>query len=353
MDVEERVRLVLREPTEEVVTEEELRELFKVNDRPNHYIGFEISGPLHLGSLVVAGFKLRDFVKAGVRTRVFLADWHSYINDKLGGDWERIKRAAYYYKKAFEAFVPGVEVILGSDLYSKNDEYWKNLIKFSKHVTLRRATRTLTIMGRTAKEALDIAQYIYPSMQAVDIWALNVDIAHAGMDQRKVHMLARDVFPKMGWKPPIAVHHHLLPGLEAPTKMGFDEDEKMDEKISSKMSKSKPWTAIFIHDPPELVERKLIKAWCPERMVEGNPILEIARYIVFHEREEFKVERPSKYGGDITFYSYKELEEAYRNGKLHPLDLKKAVAKEINRIIEPVRSIFINDRGYFETLVED
>lgn len=352
MDLEEKIELVLREPTEEVVTLKELRELFQTNERPSHYIGFEISGPLHLGSLVIAGFKLRDLLKAGVRTRVFLADWHSFINDKLGGDWERIKRAAKYYQKAFEAFAPGVETLLGSDLYHHNDEYWKNLIRFSKHVTLNRATRTLTIMGRTARDALDIAQYIYPSMQAVDIWALNADIAHAGMDQRKVHMLAREVFPKMGWRPPIALHHHLLPGLASPVKMGLDEDEKMDERISSKMSKSKPMTAIFIHDPPEVVEKKILKAWCPERISDNNPVMEIARYVVFHEVKEFEVERPSKYGGDTVFASYEELKKEYEAGKLHPLDLKKAVAREVNRIIDPVRGLFINDKGYLETLVD-
>jgi tyrosyl-tRNA synthetase len=345
--------LVLKEPTEEVITAGELRELFQTKERPTHYIGFEISGPLHLGSLVVAGFKLRDFLKAGIRVQVFLADWHSYINDKLGGDWERIKRAAGYYRRAFETFAPGVEVILGSDLYEGNDEYWRNLIRFSKHVTLRRATRTLTIMGRTAKETIDIAQYIYPSMQAVDIKTIGADIAHAGMDQRKVHMLAREVYPKLGWTPPIAVHHHLLPGLDAPTKMGLDEDEVMDEKISSKMSKSKPWTAIFIHDSEEEVERKLIKAWCPERKVEGNPILEITRHIVFHEKEELEVERPAKYGGDITFCGFEELRKDYEAGKLHPLDLKRAVAKEVNRIIDPVRRLFRNDKGYISTLVEE
>lgn len=353
LDVEEKVQLVLREPTEEVVTVDELRELFQTNERPVHYIGFEISGPLHLGSLVVAGFKLRDLLKAGVKTMVFLADWHSYINDKLGGDWDRIKRAAKYYQKAFETFAPGVETLLGSDLYSCNDDYWKNLIRFSKYVTLNRATRTLTIMGRTARDALDIAQYIYPSMQAIDIWALGVDIAHAGMDQRKVHMLAREIFPKMGWRPPIALHHHLLPGLTSPTRMGFDEDARMDEKISSKMSKSKPMTAIFIHDPPELVEKKLLKAWCPEKVSEGNPVMEIARYIVFHEVKEFKVERPSKYGGDVAFASYEELRNEYEAGRLHPLDLKRAVAREVNRIIDPIRKLFMNDRGYLETLVEE
>ena len=55
-------------------------------------------------------------------------------------------------------------------------------------------------------------------MQAVDIHSLNVDIAHAGMDQRKIHMLVREIFPKMKWRVPVAIHHKLLPGLSKPAE---------------------------------------------------------------------------------------------------------------------------------------
>ena len=82
MDVTEKVDLVSRPPTEEVVTQDELLELFKTNSKPKHYIGIEISGFLHLGSLISTGFKINDFVKAGVDCTVFLADWHTLLNEK-------------------------------------------------------------------------------------------------------------------------------------------------------------------------------------------------------------------------------------------------------------------------------
>lgn len=44
MDVETKIALVKRNPICEVVTEQELRELFETNNSPKHYIGFEISG---------------------------------------------------------------------------------------------------------------------------------------------------------------------------------------------------------------------------------------------------------------------------------------------------------------------
>ena len=124
-----------------------------------------------------------------------------------------------------------------------------NLIKFSKNMTLSRAVRCLTIMGRTEKDQLSLSQYLYPSMQAVDIKELDLDIVHAGTDQRKIHMLVREVFPKLKWKVPVAVHQHLIPGLvnaEGPTDTTF-----------TKMSKSNPKNSIFIHDSEEEIKSKI------------------------------------------------------------------------------------------------
>ena len=340
MDLEERIDLIARPPTQEVVLTEDLRSLLQINSRPKHYIGLEISGQLHLGSLVLTGFKLNDLLRAGVDCTVFLADWHSYINNKFGGDWEKIRRAAEYYGEAFRLFSPGVRVVLGSDLYADDEGYWQDLVRFSKQITLARATRCLTIMGRSEKERLDFAQYLYPPMQAVDIHALELDIVHAGMDQRKVHMLTRETFPRLGWKVPVAVHHHLLPGLAEPEAVGMDEDLESDRAISSKMSKSKPWTAIFVHDPPDEVRRKMRKAWCPEGVVELNPVLEIARYLIYHEKAVLEVERSGQHGGSISFEGYSSLEAAYRERKLHPADLKDAVSREVDSIIDPVRRHF-------------
>jgi len=149
LDVEEKVSLIERPPTEEIVTRDELIELFKTNSSPKHYIGLEISGFLHLGSLISTGFKINDFLKAGVRCTVFLADWHTLINDKLGGDWEIISKVSQYYADAFRLVCPGVEIVLGSDLYSSKKEYWLELVKLTKHMSLARTMRTLTIMGRS------------------------------------------------------------------------------------------------------------------------------------------------------------------------------------------------------------
>ena len=340
MDIYDKIDIVKRPPTEEIVTEEELKTLFENVSQPKHYIGLEISGLLHLGSLIIIGFKINDLIKAGVKCKIFLADWHSYINNKFEGDLSKIDRASKYYEAAFKFFCPGVEVVKGSNLYTEKEDYWNNLIRFSKNISLSRNVRCLTILGRSEKDKLDFAQYLYPPMQAVDIKAMDLDIAHAGMDQRKVHMLVRDTFPKLKWKTPVVLHHHLLPGLSEPVSSGIDENAQDDLLISSKMSKSKPWTCVFIHDIGEEVREKIGKAWCPQGLVRNNPVLEIAKYISFHESNNFTVDRPSKFGGPLTFSSYEDLEKSFEAKTIHPIDLKTAVSESVNKIITPVREYF-------------
>jgi tyrosyl-tRNA synthetase len=336
MDVQERLDLILRDPTEEVVTRAELEELLMTKSRPRHYIGLEISGALHLGSLILTGFKINDFIKAGVDCTVFLADWHTYINDKLGGDWDKIREVSNYYADAFRFFCPGVNIVTGTELYEKTPAYWENFVRFAKRTTLARTVRSLTIMGRKETEGMDLGQLLYPPMQSVDIKALDLDIVHSGMDQRKIHMLVREVFPKMGWKPPVCVHHHLLPGLSEPVKLGLDENAEEDVMISSKMSKSKPASGILVHDDEKAIRDKISKAFCPVGIKEGNPILELVRHVVFHEFSEFVIERPAKYGGNTTYASYLEVECDFIEKKIHPMDLKNATATYVSRIIEPV-----------------
>src|SRR3990170_7077706 len=171
MDLEARLELIKRPPTEEVITEEELRGLLQTNDHPQHYIGYEISGKLHLGHIITA-FKLNDFTKAGIKAQTFFADWHSFINNKFGGDWEKIKTTAKYYEEGFNFLAKGSKPVLGSELYYNNNDYWKNFVKVCKHITTSRIIRSLTIMGRTESESLDFSQYLYAPLQVIDVKAI-------------------------------------------------------------------------------------------------------------------------------------------------------------------------------------
>jgi tyrosyl-tRNA synthetase len=354
MDTESKVQTV-REIAQEIITEEELRHLFQTKNHPVAYNGFEPSGlsPIHFG--VYTPIIIRRLVRAGVAFKIYIADWFAWINNKMGGDLDNIKKVGEYFIEVWKAAgIPvgkGVRFVWASDLI-RQDGYWSDVIKIAKRTTLKRAQRCLTIMGRKEGELNDVAQLFYPMMQATDIFHLGVDITQLGVDQRKVNMLAREVAEKVGYKKPVAVHHPLIMGLEGPKKgEGFDENKDMDVSISSKMSKSNVKGSIFVHDSEKEIYRKMGSAYCPAKVVENNPVLNYMDKIIFKQYKEVRVERPEKYGGDVYYVNYNALEKDFVGGNIHPLDLKNAVAFYLGEMIEPIRSHF--EKGRAKRLYEE
>ncbi len=347
MDIETKMK-IMEGVGEEIITREELRELFETKQHLVAYDGFEPSGMAHLPFGVFRPLLIKDLQKTGIRFKLYIADWFGWINNKMGGDLEAIRQVGEYFIEVWKsAGVENVEYIWASDIMDK--EYWKTVVLIAKQTTINRANRMLTIMGRTQGEMQEVAQYFYPMMQCTDIFHIGADICQLGLDQRRANMLAREVGPKLGFWKPVVVSHHMLMGLEGVKKPeGFEDNAALDAEISSKMSKSKPSSAIFVHDSPEQIRKKLAGAFCPAKIAENNPVLEYARHLVFRSFREIKIERSAKFGGDVSFASYAELETAYRKGELHPTDLKNSVATHLDRMISPVREHFEKNKKAHE-----
>ncbi|MFC2143521.1 tyrosine--tRNA ligase [Candidatus Aenigmatarchaeota archaeon] len=339
MDIEKRLDLITG-VGEEIITRDELRQLLETKQHPIAYDGFEPSGLAHLPFGIFRPLLLKDLVKAGVKFKLWLADWFAWINNKMNGDLEAIQKVGEYFVEVWKAGgVKGVEYLWASE--NMDSEYWKRVVLIAKNTTVNRATRALTIMGRKEGEMGEVAQYFYPIMQASDIFQLKCDMTQLGLDQRRANILAREVGPKLGLWKPVVVSHHMLMGLEGVKKSeGFEENKNIDAEISSKMSKSKPQTCIFVHDSKDDIKNKLKKAYCPEKVIDNNPVLEYCKYLIFRSFGEMEINRPEKFGGDVSFESYNELEEAFRTGKIHPLDLKNAVSENLDKMIEPIRTHF-------------
>lgn len=353
MDLEERIELITKEPVEELITLEELKQLLETKAHPIAYNGFEPSGPVHLGTGLICAYKMKDLIAAGVKVKILLATYHAWINNKLGGDMELIKLAADHFKHSWIALgVPEdkVEFIYAHEIY-EDLEYWNLVLKIAKEVTITRAKRTLEIAGRDEVEARKVADLLYTPMQVADIFYLNVDICQLGMDQRKANVLAREIAPKLGYPKPICLHHHLLQGLMKPPVWPLGKEEKKRLLSKIKMSKSIPETAIFIYDSPEEIRTKIRKAFCPPREIEFNPIIDIVKYIAFRERDTLSVRLSRRYGGRMKEYtSYRELIEDYRKGLIHPLDLKYTIAELLIEILKPVREYFEKNSSARRTL---
>ena len=321
MEINKKLELIKRN-TIEIINENIILDLLKKGKKPVIYCGYETSGDIHLGHLV-SMTKLLDLQKAGFKVKVLFADWHTYLNQK--GDWDFINEQLKKWEKGFKASgLKDVEFVKGSKI-ERNVDYIDDVFKLAVKNTLNRGLRSMQTVGRDIENA-KISQVIYPLMQIVDFKYLKVDGALGGMEQRKIHMLALESMKDIDYKTPFVIHHELIPSLKGPGQ--------------GKMSSSVKESMISIKDSEKDIKLKLSKAYCLEGEIKDNPVLSIVKLIVFPRYDNFEISRPEKFGGNVSFKNYEELEKAFKSKKIHPMDLKNACGNYLSEICGNIRKDF-------------
>lgn len=325
MDNNEKFELVSRN-VEEVLQIDELKKLIETKKNPVVYLGTAVTGRPHIGYYAWV-VKLADFLKAGFKVKILLADLHGALDNC---PWELLDRRYEYYSLVISGMFESVgadinklEFVKGST-FQMNKEYTHDLLRLSSFVSIHDATKAasdVVKMGDNPK----LSGIIYPLMQALDEVYLEADVQFGGRDQRKILVFARENLPKLGYSPRVEIINPLIPGL---TQGG-------------KMSASDPNSKIDLLDDLVTIQKKLNKAYCPEKEIVENGVLAFCKFVVMTSKqdkgEKFIIERPEKFGGKLEFSNYAELEKTYSEGKLHPMDLKQALAKEIDALLSPIR----------------
>ena len=311
---------LIKRNTVEIIEESELKEVLK-KKKPVVYLGTAITGTPHVGYFLWV-LKLADFLKAGFKVKILLADLHGALDNT---PWDVLeKRYDYYAKviplmfKAIDVNIKELEFIKGSSFQLKK-EYVFDVLRMSSFVSTKeckKASSEVVKFGDNPK----LSGLIYPIMQALDEEYLGADVQFAGLDQRKIMVFARENLGKLGYKRRVEVMIPIIPGL-------------VGEKMSASDEKSK----IDLLDDEETVKKKINNAEC----VAGNPnngIMAFLKYVIMtikeDRKEKFVVKRDKKYGGDLVYGDYETIEKDFINKKLHPLDLKNAVAEEINKLLK-------------------
>ncbi len=335
MDIEKRFQLVKRN-TEEILTEQELKELLEKKKKPVVYWGTAPTGKPHVGYFFPM-LKVADLLKAGFKVKILLADLHAALDNV---PWPVLEKRYEYYSKIIPLLIEAIgvqikdlEIVRGSDFQLKA-EYMYDVLRLSSFVSVRNARKAASEVVKQGKNP-KTSGLIYPLMQVIDEIYLKADAQLGGTDQRKIMVLARENLPKLGYKERVEIINPLIPGL-------------IGKKMSSSIEESK----IDLLDNEEDVERKLKKA----EMVIGNTnngVMAFLKYVIFtikkDKKEKFIVKRDKKYGGDVEYENYEEIEKDYKEKKLHPLDIKNAVAKEINKLL----TIFRKNKKVLEKLARE
>ncbi len=323
MDIKKKIELIKRN-TYEILGEEELEGLFKKKKKPIIYWGTAPTGKPHVGYFLPI-LKIADFLKAGFHVKILLADMHAALDNV---PWLIVDKRYDYYSRIFPLMLEAVgantkdlEFVKGSE-FQLAPEYMYDVLQISSNSSIHdtnKAASEVVKMGKNPK----VSGLIYPLMQAIDEQYLGVDAQLGGTDQRKIMVLSRENLPKIGYKPRIEIMNPLIPGL-----------------IGKKMSASDEKSKIDLLDDEKTVQKKLQGADC----VSGDPdngILAFLKYVLMPVKQDngrsFVIKRDKKYGGDMKFKNYDEIEKSFVSKKLHPLDLKNAVALEIFDLLKPIQ----------------
>jgi tyrosyl-tRNA synthetase len=321
LNVEERLKLIKRN-TFEIIGEEKLKEILEKKEKPVVYWGTAPTGRPHVGYFFPA-LKIADLLKAGFHVKILLADLHAALDNV---HWPALEKRYEYYSKIIPLMIQSIgvdtkelEFIKGSDFQLK-PEYMFDVLQMSSNVSVRDSTKAASeVVKGLGEEGAKLSGLVYPLMQAVDEEYLKADAQLGGTDQRKIMVLARENLPKLNYESRIEIMHPLIPGL-----------------IGKKMSSSEGKSKIDLLNTEEEVKKKIKGADC----VEGDPengIMSFVKYVIMtikaDKGEKFVITRPEKYGGNLEYENYENLEKDFIDKKVHPLDLKTSVANEVSELL--------------------
>lgn len=211
--------------------------------------------------------KIAEFLQAGCTVKILLADIHGFL-DNLKAPLDLVKHRAKYYQHVIGALLRAVGVstdrldfVLGSD-YQLSPKYAMDLLQLCSLVTEHDAKKAGAEVVKQVDNA-PLSGLIYPLMQALDEEHLGVDAQFGGVDQRKIFALAKEVLPRLGYRERAHLMNPMVPGL-----------------AGGKMSSSDPESKIDVLDPPDVVAKKLRKAYAPPREIENNGLLSFVQYVL-------------------------------------------------------------------------
>ncbi|SCU85814.1 LADA_0D09912g1_1 [Lachancea dasiensis] len=333
---------------QEVLNPQIIKDVLEVQKRPlKLYWGTAPTGRPHCGYFVPMT-KLAHFLKAGCEVVVLLADLHAFL-DNMKAPLEVVQYRAKYYELVIKSLLRSINVpierlkfVVGSS-YQLSAEYTMDIFKLSNSVSQNDAKRAGADVVKQVANPL-LSGLIYPLMQALDEEHLDVDAQFGGVDQRKIFVLAEENLPSLGYKKRAHLMNPMVPGLAQ----------------GGKMSASDPNSKIDILEEPKQVKKKINSAFCAPGVVEDNGLLSFVEYVVAPIQElkfgsdyfKFDIDRPEKFGGPITYTSFAELVQDFKDQKLAPPDLKTGVADIINELLAPIREDFAQNSAFQEAQVK-
>lgn len=304
--------------------------------------GLNPSSPLHLGHKVLFDILL-ILQKLGADIFIPITNDESYLDGKTNSLAES-RRIAY------EEIIPSI-IAFGFNpdkthifVCSDYPDIYNFAINISKNIT---GKFTETVFGQDAldnsgkifyRSAVQLAQILLPQLS--EFGGLKNVLIPVGIDQHPYVLLARDAAKKMKFTPPSELIFKFQNSLTNPFE---------------KMSGSKPKTAIYLNDSPEIIRTKINKAYTgavsslqEHQKLGGIPeACSVFSLLYFHHPDnKFVKLLETRYkNGQITMKELKEIATDFiiKIVTEHKNRKEKVTKKEIDKYImkKPLRSFLL------------
>ena len=336
---------LIKSNLQEVLNPEIVDEIVMKDERPlKIYWGTAVTGKPHCGYFVPI-LKIAEFLAAGCEVKILIANIHGYL-DNLKAPIELLDSRSDYYThvvteamKAVNVDTSRLKFVLGSDYQTKGDSgaaYFMDFLRLSTIVSGHDASKAGSEVVKQS-EAPPLSSQVYPIMQCLDEEYLGVDAQFGGLDQRKIFTLASEILPRIGMRKRAHFMNPLIPGLQE----------------GGKMSSSDPDSKIDFIDPPEVVRKKVKKAFCPPKQVEGNGVLSFVQYVLLpasalknNGTPNFVVQRRD--AEPLVYTNIEDMQKDYENDVLSPQTLTPAMTDALLEILGPIRKAYESSQKWQE-----
>ncbi|MCL6519107.1 MAG: tyrosine--tRNA ligase [Armatimonadetes bacterium] len=291
---------IIRRGTLEIVPEDELRaklEKAQKTGKPLKLkLGLDPTAPdIHLGHTVVLR-KMRQFQELGHEVVIIIGDFTASIGDPSGRSAtrpmltpEEIAANAKTYEDQYCLVLDREKTKVRFNSEWLSPLTFADVIYITSKITVARILERDDFQSRLAAgEPIGMHEILYPVCQAYDSVALESDVELGGLDQKFNILTARDFQRQFGQEPEVAIFMPILVGL--------DGVQKMSKSLGN---------YIGVSEPPNDMFGKIMS-------IPDNLMIQYFELLT-----------------DVQMSEIKEIEAGLASGKLHPMEVKKRLAREI------------------------
>uniref|UniRef100_A0AC35TRR3 Tyrosine--tRNA ligase n=1 Tax=Rhabditophanes sp. KR3021 TaxID=114890 RepID=A0AC35TRR3_9BILA len=278
-------------------------------------------GKVHLGH-VLGLYRLKRFAQKGFDCSILISDVDAFLNNEKC-PWKALVPRTQYYTEVLTQLKEVVGGLSEVPIVYSTANQWKPEFTLDMYKLASKITRDDSAIVKGTSLATHLVVLYY----ALDMHYNKFTVSIVTEEERPLAQVANDLLSSVGY--PIISNYFIkaLPGMDGKAMSSTGTEFALDPLETAKQTKT-----------------KIGKSFCePGNVDDTNIALRLINQLIFqhpdnHEQFTLLIERTQENGGNLECSSFNELQQIFKQGSLHPADLKAYITWYVNtKIFDPVR----------------